>query len=53
MKNTMMTLVEMIDTALFNLLAHVGGFVLLNFDKIILSLVPIVALIVIHSFCTR
>jgi hypothetical protein len=50
MKNTMMTLVEMIDTAIFNLLAHIGGFVLLNFDKIILS---IVALIGIYSFCTR
>ena len=50
MKNTMMTLAETINTALFNLLAHVGGFVLLNFDKIILS---IVALIGIYAFCTQ
>jgi hypothetical protein len=46
MKNTMMTLVEMIDNALFAF----TGFVLLNFDKIILS---IVALIGIYSFCTQ
>jgi hypothetical protein len=50
MKNTMMTLVEMIDNALFNLLAHVGGFVLLNFDKIILSFIAVIG---IYSFCTR
>jgi hypothetical protein len=46
MKNTMMTLVEMIDNALLTF----GGFVLCYLDKIILS---IVALIGIYSFCTR
>jgi hypothetical protein len=46
MKNTMMTLAETINNALFTF----AGFVLCYLDKIILS---IVALIGIYSFCTR
>lgn len=46
MKNTMMKLAEMIDNALFAF----TGFVLFNFDKIILSFIAVVG---IYSFCTR